>query len=392
MAAALADSELLARLVAFDTTSSKSNISIADFICDYLDDPQIEIVRIPSADGNKVNLMARIGGAGNSSLGPAGRDHRGGLVLSGHLDVVPANEPGWRSEPFALTETDDAYVGRGACDMKGFVALAINIARAAVGWKLNSALVLILSYDEEVGSFGVKRIADTWDNRFELPTSTIVGEPTSLRAVRMHKGHLKMRVTLTGQGAHSGYPHLGKNAIEPAGRIVTALSELRRTLQQERSELSEFFPQTPYVALNVAQICGGEAINIVPDRCTIDLGVRVLPGMDSAAMIERVRHAIEAVEDRGDCEVDVLHDNPPMLLAEDSQTNRKLCGLLPQTVTYSASYASDAGMLQRMGLECVLCGPGTIEVAHKPNESMPKRDFVAGKELIERAVRSFCTE
>lgn len=392
MAAVLYDSELLARLVAFDTTSSKSNIPVSDFICDYLDDPQIELVRIPSADGNKINVIVKIDGSSSPSIRAAGKDHRRGLVLSGHLDVVPANEPGWRSDPFTLTETDDAFVGRGACDMKGFIALAMNTALAAVGWKLKAALVLILSYDEEVGSFGAKRIADTWDNRFPLPMSTIVGEPTSLRVVRMHKGHLKMRVTLTGRGAHSGYPHLGKNAIEPAGRIVAALSELRRSLQAERSERSGFFPETPYVALNVAQISGGEAVNIVPDRCTIDLGVRVLPGMNSAAMIDRVRCAIEAVEDNGDCEIEVLHDNPPMLLAEDAPTNRKLCGLLPQTETFSASYASDAGMLQRMGLECALCGPGTIEVAHKPNESMPKREFVAGRKLIERAVRSFCAE
>ena len=201
-----------------------------------------------------------------------------------------------------------------------------------------------------------------------------------------------MRITLTGKGAHSGYPHLGQNAIEPAATIVTALSGLRKELQAEPTELGAFFPETPYVALNVAQITGGQAINIVPDRCVIDLGVRVLPGMDSAPIIQRITQAVESVEHDVHCRIDVLHDNPPMLLPEESKTNRILCDVLGQSETVAASYATDAGMLQQMGLECAVWGPGSIEVAHKPNESMPKSDFVQARSLLEKIVRRFCTD
>lgn len=390
MAAKLSNSELLARLVAFDSISAHSNLPIADFICGYLDDPRIKVIRLPSADGQKVNVVAHIDSRPTAAGGSD--KHNAGLTLSGHLDVVPAAESDWHSPPFTLTETDETYVGRGACDMKGFVALAMNVARDAVEWNLHRPLALVFSYDEEVGSLGITRIAETWGDRFALPTSTIVGEPTSLRVVRMHKGHLNMRITLTGKGAHSGYPYLGQNTIEPAAKIITALSGLRTELQAEPTELAAFFPETPYVALNVAQITGGEAINIVPDRCVVDLGVRVLPGMDSAPIIQRITQVIESVEHDVQCGIDVLHDNPPMLLPEESKTHRILCDVLDQSETIAASYATDAGMLQQMGLECAVWGPGNIEVAHKPNESMPKSDFVQARSLLEKILRRFCTD
>lgn len=389
MAARLSDSELLAQLVAFDSISANSNLPIADFICDYFDDPRIKVERLPSADGQKINVVAHISGMHDGASG--GDHHNPGLTLSGHLDVVPAAEPDWHSPPFTLTETDDTYVGRGACDMKGFVALAMNVARDAVEWNLHRPLALVFSYDEEVGSLGITRIAETWGDRFPLPTSTIVGEPTSLRLVRMHKGHLNMRITLTGKGAHSGYPHLGQNAIEPAAQIVMSLTALRMELEAEPTEFGTYFPATPYVALNIAQINGGEAINIVPERCVVDLGVRVLPGMDSTTVIPRIRKEIESVLHGVHCRIDVLHDNPPMLLPEESKTNRILCDLLGQSETVAACYATDAGMLQQMGLECAVWGPGSIEVAHKPNESMPKSDFTQARCLLEKIVRRFCT-
>lgn len=391
MQSKLSDSQLLARLVAFDSTSANSNLPITDFICEYLQRPAIDVIRVAAEDGHKTNVVVRVGGeTSRQSQSEDTVGHRPGLVLSGHLDVVPANEPEWRTDPFTLTETEDAYIGRGACDMKGFVALAINTACEAAGWNLRHPLVLILSYDEEIGSFGVARLAESWADRFPLPTSTIVGEPTSLRVVRMHKGHLEMRVTLTGQSAHSAYPHWGINAIEPAGRIIVALSELRRMLEAERSEMSRHFPDTPFVALNVARVAGGEAVNIIPDRCAVELGVRVLPGMDPQDMIERVRSAIDAVDDLGSYSIDLLANNPPMLLPEDAPIYRVLCDLVSQSEDRAAGFATDAGILQRMGMACAVCGPGNIDAAHKPNESIAKSEFVQAGKLLEQAVRRCC--
>jgi len=392
MTSILTDADLLARLVSFDTTSVNSNLALIDFLCDYLDDPRITLRRIPQLDGQKANLMVTIPGL-EKGLNDLTRQ---GLVLSGHTDVVPATEPDWQSDPFTLKETQDTYVARGACDMKGFVALVVNLARWAVDENLAHPLVLILTYDEEVGSFGAIEVVKSWDDSWPLPKAAIIGEPTSLRLVRMHKGHLKMRITCQGRGAHSGYPHLGVNAIEPAARIVQALSALRVQLEGERVETSSFFPETPYVALNVAQIHGGTAINVIPELCTVDIGLRPLPGMDSEKIITRVEQTITQVEDheecrgRGECRVEVLHNNPPMLLSEESQSYQRFKTLLSQEDSLGVSYATDAGILQNLDLDCVIWGPGTIEVAHKPNESIPKTEFLQARQRLEKIVTTFC--
>jgi len=380
----LSDHELLARLVAFDTVSHRSNVAIADFICDYLSRARgVEIDRNPSADGEKVNLVVR--------AGPSCDESREGLVLSGHLDVVPADEPDWTSDPFELTERDGRLYGRGSCDMKGFVAIAMNVMARTPAETLARPLVLVFSYDEEVGSLGVRRLAETWPAGSLLPRHAVVGEPTSLQVVRMHKGHLKLRVTIVGLSGHSGSPHLGRNAIEPAGRVIAALSDLRRTLETERTETSDAFPDVPFVVLNVARVAGGEALNVIPDRCVIEVGVRLLPGSAAAPMIERVDRCIrEAAGDQLES-VEVFGENPPMLAPESSVVNRAVCDLIGQTDTIGKSFASDGGYLHRdMGIECVLFGPGSIEVAHKPDEFIPIDEMRRASGLVGDLVERFC--
>ncbi len=385
MATMLSDAELLAKLVAFDSTSRNSNLPIAEFICSYFDHSDFEITRNENNDGSKVNLIMQLPG----SVLVDGNE-RSGLVLSGHMDVVPADEPGWNSDPFTLTETDNAYVARGACDMKGFVALAMNTMRRAADWLLLHPLVLLFTFDEELGTLGAQHFVNTWDHPFELPRSAIIGEPTSLRVVRMHKGHLKMRVTISGVGAHSGYPHLGVNAIEPAGRVISALSMLRQQWKEERTETSEFFPETPYVALNIAQIRGGSAINIVPDHCEIDFGVRVLPGMDSANLIEQIRSTLKDAGELGKYSVEVIDESQPLLTDENTLIHQTVCELISQSQSHGVSYASDAGPFSKLDMDCILIGPGTIEVAHKPNESVPKHEFLHARKLLERIVHKMC--
>lgn len=390
--ARLDDVELLRRLVAFDSTSRHSNLPIADFVADYLDRDGIVVERNPSADGTKTNLVARVGPAVNAS--------REGLVLSGHFDVVPAEEPEWTSDPFTLADRGDAWVGRGAADMKGFVALAVNAAidaaiDAAASGDLVRTLVLVLTYDEEIGTVGARHFVETWGG--PLPRRAIIGEPTSLAVVRLHKGHGKTRLVVRGRSAHSGYPHLGRNAVEEAARAVAALAELRRELETEACPNDEHFPEVPYVALNVAAIHGGTAINIVPERCTVDLGFRVLPGMDAAEVMARIELRCGEVLDGLDgisWHLDPLSESPPMLLPESSDLYGFLCSLVGQTTTVSASYATDAGWLARGGkaaaMDCVVWGPGTIEVAHRPDEWMPKDEYRRGGELLRRAVDRFC--
>jgi len=380
----LSDADLLSRLVAFDSTSRNSNLPIADFLCDYLDRPGIRIDRNPSPDGLKANVIAWVG--------PAPRDDRAGLVLSGHMDVVPADEAGWRNDPFTLADEGDRWVGRGACDMKGFLALAANLAAGAAPERLRAPLALVFTYDEEVGTLGAKRLLESYGPGPSLPRATVIGEPTSLRVARAHKGHLKLRITLHGRSAHSGYPHLGVSAIEPAGRVIGALADLRRELEREAAPHRELFPEVPFVPLNVGTVHGGAAINVVPDRCVVEVGTRQLPEMESDALAERIRRAAAAAAAPLEPTFEILSDSPPMLLDEGAPIHRHLRELVGQSETATVSFATDAGWLQRLGLDCAIFGPGTIEVAHKPNESLPKSELAAARGLLTQGVRRFCEE
>ena len=384
----LSDAALLTRLVAFDSTSRNSNLPIADFLCDYLDCPGVRIERNPSADGTKTNLIAW--------LGPEPADQetaRRGLVLSGHMDVVPAEEEGWRHDPFALTDEGDCLVGRGACDMKGFLALATNLAIEARPETWRAPLALVFTYDEEVGTLGAKRLTESYPAASRLPRSAIIGEPTSLQVARTHKGHTKLRLTLHGTSAHSGYPHLGANAIEPAGRVIVALTALRRELEAEAAPHRDLHPEVPFVPLNLGTVHGGAAINVVPDRCVVELGFRPLPGppgTTSAELIARIARAARAAAAPFEPTVELISDSPPLLLDAGSPIHRHLCGLVGQSAGSSVSFATDAGWLQRLGLDCAIFGPGSIAVAHKPNELLPKDEFAAARGLFASVIEHFC--
>src|SRR6185369_11426885 len=232
---------------------------------------------------------------------------------------VPAEEDGWRHDPFHLADEGDRWVGRGSCDMKGFLALAANLMTEADPRSWRAPLALVFTYDEEVGTLGAKRLTESFPEAASLPRSAVIGEPTSLRVARNHKGHFKLWVTLHGVAAHSGYPHLGTNAIEPAGRVITALAALRRELEAETPPNRELFPEVPFVPLNVGTIHGGSAINVVPDRCVVELGLRLLPGMSAEPLIDRVREAVRSAlaadsAVSGDLplvpEIEVLTDSP----------------------------------------------------------------------------------
>jgi acetylornithine deacetylase len=399
MPASLSDAELLARLVAFDTTSRNSNLAMAEFLTDYLDRPGIRTVEDRADDGRKTNLIVVAGPA--AAAGAGAGDARPGLVLSGHMDVVPADEDGWTSDPFTLTDAGDRLVGRGAADMKGFLALAANLTRETDLDRLAAPLVLVLTYDEEVGTLGAKHLVESLRGEGgrraaatalggPLPRAAIIGEPTSLAVVGLHKGHLKVRAILHGRSAHSGYPHLGANAVEAGARVIAALGDLRRRLEEERPPHHERFPDVPFVALNVGTVRGGTAINVVPDRCTVETGVRLLPGMDSAAMIARLREAAAAAAGEVPLDFEVLSDSPPMRLADDAPIAAALCALTGRERLASANYATDAGWLQRLGLDCAVFGPGSIEVAHRPDEHVPKAELAAARAVLARAVERFC--
>lgn len=384
MSSTLSDPALFARLVAFDTTSRLSNRPLAAFLADYLDRPGLRVEENSSPDGTKVNLVAW--------AGPPPDGSRRGLILSGHMDTVPAEEEGWESDPWTLTDRGDRYVARGAADMKGFLALAAQRLVAAAGEELTAPLVLVFTYDEEVGTLGARQLATTYGGAAALPANAVIGEPTSLRVARVHKGHVKVRIRFTGRSAHSGYPHLGENAIEPAGHAIAALAALRRQLEREEPPHCELFPEVPFVPLNVGTVHGGSAINVVPDRAVVELGFRPLPGTDSEEIRRRVEAAVRAAAAPAEPAFELLSDSPPLLLPEEAPLYGALCDIGGPAEGGSVSFATDAGWFSTLGIDCAIFGPGSIEVAHRPNEFILKEEFVRAPGLIDRVVRRFCRE
>ena len=378
----LSNAELLSCLVGFDSSSCNSNLPIADFICSYLDRPGVQIHRNPSDDGEKTNLVI--------SAGPDGVEARDGLVLSGHMDVVPADEPEWTSDPFTLTRVGETYVGRGACDMKGFLALALNAIAEIQPKDLAAPIVLVLTYDEETGTRGAEHFAKTYSAARALPRHAIVGEPTELKVVRMHKGHLAFSIRVFGESAHSAYPHLGRNAIEPVGRLISGLKHLKEGLQSEHPPNAEHFPEVPFVTLNVAQVSGGSAVNIVPDRCILKSDIRLLPGTDRDDIIARVQRVVADSLADTRYEFELGAEAPPMLLPDTATVYRALCTEVNQVHSVSVSYATDAGWLQSLDMECAIFGPGSITLAHKPNESIPIAQLKSAAQILQRIIYQFC--
>lgn len=375
---------MLERLVSFESLSAQPNGPIVDAVEGMLRHPAIRVERLPAggagADGCW-NLLA--------SLGPPPDGSREGLLLSGHLDVVPArDQPGWTTDPFRMIERDGRFIGRGTADMKGFVALAIDVLLHRADHPPPRPLLLLLSTDEEIGSLGVRRFAETWPKGRPLPRRCLVGEPTSLRPIRMHTGHVKVRYTVPGRSGHSGSPHLGRNAIEAAIPLLSSLAALRRTLEAERPASAEHFPQVPFVALNIARVTGGTAINMIPDRCVIDVGARPLPGVDADGLRARLAACSLGIDGAA---MEDLGENPWMLTREDDPFLQELSAILGTGEAGAAPYASDGGVLSRdLGMACVLLGPGSISVAHAPDESIDVAEWCEGGRVLRRIVDRIC--
>ena len=373
--------EVFRRLIAFDTTSHRSPEPLVDFVCEVLERPGVRAVRQPGHEDGKSNLVVEIG--------PETGTNRGGLVLCGHMDVVPATEPEWESDPFELVRRGDRYYGRGVADMKGFVALMVDAATRVDPDRLRQPLVLLLTYDEEIGTIGARHFFETWPGDRPLPRRVVIGEPTERTVVLRHKGHLKARVTVDGESAHSAYPHLGRNAIEPAAELVLAWRTLRCELEKMQLPSSVHFAEVPFPSMNVATIHGGSAINVIPDRCVVEVGVRLLPGQDSDVVADRLRAvAAEALEDAS-WTWELLCESPPLEASggDLAQTLIELVGGEPESVLY----ATDAGWLQRLDMDCVVWGPGSIRVAHKPNEWIAASELESAATTLDDLVERFCS-
>ena len=358
--------ELLARLVAFDTTSHRSNLPLIRFVEDYLLQHGIVSEIVPNADGSKASLYA--------TVGPAGV---GGVALSGHTDVVPVDGQRWTSDPFALAERGDRLYGRGTSDMKAFLACALAAVPDYLNRKLAVPIHLAFSYDEEIGCLGVRPMIAEFGKRLTKPRMVFVGEPTLMAVVDSHKGPVRWHIAIKGRAAHSSMAPLGVNAITVAGKILAELSSIEEELKRSPRD-ARFDP--PYATLQVTRIEGGTATNIVPVFCHMDFDIRAIPGVDVAAIDRRIRAlATEAclpemqnVAPEAAIDVAIANQVPPFGAGANSEAVGLALHLAGQNKTHAVSYATEAGLFQVAGSPAVVVGPGDIAQAHTADEWIAK--------------------
>jgi acetylornithine deacetylase len=352
---------LLARLVAFDTTSSKSNLELIAFVRDTLAEAGIESTLIPSADGKKASLFATIGPDGS-----------GGVGLSGHSDCVPVDGQNWTSDPFTLTERDGKLYGRGSCDMKGFLACLLASLPLFKSKVLKEPVHIIVSYDEEVGCTGVRPLIARLGEDLPRPRAIIVGEPTMMAVIDAHKRIDAYKTEVTGREAHSSKPQLGVNAISVAGQLVGELDRIAAGLAGDGRD-ERFDP--PFSTLQVGNIAGGTAPNIVPKTCRFQWQVRSLPGADPVAVPKQFAAFAETLLPRmraiaADTGIETTHEGsvPAFQANPESRAVALALALTGANATQAVSYGTEAGLFEQAGCPTVICGPGDIEQAHAADE------------------------
>lgn len=354
--------ETLAQLIAFDTTSRLSNLALIDWVEEQLEPLGAVCRRIPNAEGTKANLWVRIG-----------PDAPGGIVLSGHTDVVPVDGQDWASDPFTLTERDGLLYGRGTSDMKGFVALCLAFAPDFAKLNLSKPIHFAFSYDEEVGCQGAPDMIAQIVAHGARPDAVWVGEPSLWQTVSGHKGITVTEVDVHGHEAHSSLPHLGLSANGVAVDLMTVLRGIEKDLTTRRPEGSPFDP--PYPTLSIGEIRGGTAHNILARHCQFGFDLRCPPGFDPdeilAPFIEAARQLDQEMKTRfPECGVEVhrISNVPPLAPDPDNAAEILVRALTGDNALRAVAYATEAGQFHEAGLSAVICGPGSIDQAHKPNE------------------------
>jgi acetylornithine deacetylase len=363
MSARVATPDMLRRLVSFDTTSSKSNIAVIDFIRDYLAGHGIACRLTPSSDGAKSNLYATIG-----------PDIAGGIVLSGHTDVVPVEGQPWDTEPFTVVERGGKLFGRGTSDMKGFIAAALALAPDMAAARLRLPIHLAFSYDEELGCLGVGDLLQDVSRNLPRPAICIIGEPTLMQLVNRHKGVYAWRTRVTGRDGHSSATHRGVNAIGAAAEIMGWLQRQVEAWRRDGPFDDSFDP--PYATSNVGLIGGGTAINIIARECVFEWEIRPIPGVDAEATAARLQQFIDgellprlrAVAPESRVESESICAAPPLRPEADSPAEALVRHLTGANQAVGVAYGTEGGLFQAAEISTVVCGPGSIQQAHQPNE------------------------
>ncbi|ALD98455.1 acetylornithine deacetylase [Pseudomonas syringae] len=376
--------EILKRLIAFDTVSSEPNMALIEYVRELLASKGIDSLIVKDETGKKANLFA--------STGP--RDVPG-VLLSGHTDVVPAAGQAWTMPPFQATLRDGRIYGRGTCDMKGFIALAIDAMLNAADMPLMRPLQLALSHDEEIGCVGVRRLLDVLHLAPVRPFLCVVGEPTLMQFAVGHKGKASYRTFCRGQEAHSSLAPRAVNAIHLASDFIAELRKSQKQIEQQGARDEGY--DIPYSTVHIGRIDGGKALNIVPNLCTMEFEFRNLPGDNPDLLLEQLRERAEVLvrEARqlsgvADIEIEVMNEYPALETHPSVEAVRMLHAFAePGTQHIKVSYGTEGGLFAgRLNVPVVVCGPGSIEQAHKPDEFIDESQMDAGERFLQSLLGS----
>ncbi len=373
--------ELIERLVGFDTVSRNSNLALISFIADLLDGLGVPTQLTYDDDKRKANLWA--------TFGP---DEFAGTVLSGHTDVVPVDGQAWTTDPFTLTRKQDSVYGRGTSDMKGFIAICLSRARTLSQTRLQRPIHYAFSFDEEVGCLGVPRLIAEVAKRDVLPSQCIVGEPTGMEVVNGHKGKLATRCQVHGLECHSGLAHQGANAVEAAAEAIAFLKRMSRRHRDSGPFNDEFDP--PYTTVHTGVVNGGSAINIVPNECSFDFEFRLIPGDDPATLLGELKTYIddELLPEMREVYPDAsfawstLSNYPSLLTEPDTDVVKLAQRLSGSSATGKVSFGTEGGLFKAAGIDAVICGPGLISVAHKPDEHVSLAQISKCEQFVDELI------
>ncbi len=356
--------EQLRDLIHYDTTSRHSNLELLHHIQQQLDALNIPYQLSFNSDKSKANLFATIGDPTNP-----------GLVLSGHTDVVPVDGQDWTGDPFCLREHDQRLYGRGSCDMKGFIAVCLTMAASFQAAALPIPIHFAFSYDEEIGCLGVRDLISDLDKLAVRPLACIVGEPTSMQVVSAHKGMLDTHCRIQGCAGHSSLPDQGVNSIFVASRLINRIQEMALEIKQKGPFDARFNP--PYSTLHVGKVYGGTAVNIIPEHCEFEYEIRNIPTQDPREISTQLEHyareellpVMQSVSEQTEIHWDTRAFFPGLDTPESASLNEWMRTVLNTDQTPGAvSYGTEAGLFSEIGIETIVCGPGSIEQAHRPDE------------------------
>lgn len=363
--------EILDRLVGFPSVVGTPNDGIVAWIRDYAERCGAKVTILPGPEGDRANLFA--------TIGP--RD-RSGYIISGHMDVVPALEANWTSDPFQLRKGHDCLFGRGTSDMKGFLAAALAALPMIANLQLTQPLHFAFSYDEEAGCRGVPHLIRQLPELCASPLGAIIGEPSSLRAIRAHKGKAAARIEIQGRSGHSSRPDQGLNAIHAFAHVLLAAVRTGEALQSSRLDPG-FEP--PYSSLQIGTVSGGQAVNIIPDLLTAEIEARAITGVAPTDVLEPVKHAVDTLAQQGfHTAWEVLSSYPALSLAADAPLARLMEELTGVETQAAVSYGTEAGLYQAAGIDAIICGPGDIARAHRADEYIRIDELAACQAMIER--------